>query len=81
MDIARLGSRFQLTIPEEICQQLNLQIGEAVNLDIEDGRLVISRRVGDITKAFDLYKATRSVSLEEMDEAIAKGAVESSGCN
>jgi len=81
MSIARLSSRLQLTIPEEVCQLLNLQAGEAVNLDVEDGRLVVSRRMGDITKAFGLYKATRSASLEEMDEAIARGAVESSGCN
>ena len=60
----------QVTIPVEIRRLLNLQAGDRVAFIITDDRIALERRECRIEAAFGLLKAERSVSLEEMEQAI-----------
>ena len=60
----------QVTIPVEIRRLLNLQAGDRVAFIITDDRIALERRECCIEAAFGLLKAERSVSLEEMEQAI-----------
>lgn len=60
----------QVTIPVEIRRLLNLQAGDQVAFIIDNDRIALERRERRIEAAFGLLKAERSVSLEEMEQAI-----------
>jgi AbrB family looped-hinge helix DNA binding protein len=60
----------QVTIPVEIRRRLHLQAGDQVAFIIDDDRIALERRERRIEVAFGLLKAERSVSLEEMEQAI-----------
>ena len=60
----------QVTIPVEIRRLLDLQAGDRVAFIITDDRIALERRECRIEAAFGLLKAERSVSLEEMEQAI-----------
>lgn len=82
MNVLTLGQHGQVTIPVEVRRQLDLKAGDKFDVMIEGEQIVLFRqspRINDITKAFGLYKATHSVSLEEMDEAIAQAVLEENG--
>ena len=68
----------QTTLPKDVRRALNLRPGDRVRYMILDGgevRIVRSRPV--MTLAGMLQgRVQRPVSLEEMDEAIARGAVD-----
>ena len=74
-----MTSKGQTTVPKEIRKQLNLRAGDKVFWYLENGRIVLrakNRSINDL--AGMLHRpGQRSVSLEEMDEAIAEGAAES----
>ena len=70
----------QTTLPKDVRRALGLVSGDRVRYVILDGevRLLKVRPVSDL--AGMLHREGRTpVSLEEMDEAIAGGAAESSG--
>ena len=67
-----LTTKGQVTIPSHIRQQLHLQPGDKVGFILEDDHVVIFRKENDISAAFGLCKAKRSVSLAEMERAPQK---------
>ena len=75
---ATLTSKGQVTIPKEVRDELRLRAGHRVRFTVEEGtRAVITpvyRRLSEL--AGMLGKPKRSLTLEEMDEAIARAAVD-----
>ncbi len=71
-----ITSKGQITIPKEIRAALNLHPGDRLDFIIENGRVYVQPVDVDVRSLSGLlYKPDRqSVSLEEMDEAIAQGA-------
>ena len=63
-----------VTIPAEVRRRLGLRRGDRVAFVEENDRIVLRPVVNDVTAAFGLVRARRSVSLEKMDEAIRKRA-------
>lgn len=72
-------SKGQITIPKEIRELLNLHPGDRLDFIIENGRVYVQPIDVDVRSLSGLlYKpARKSVSLAEMDAAIAQGAGES----
>ena len=68
----------QTTLPRDVRQALQLQPGDRVRYMILDGGEVRLVRSQPVTRLAGLLqnKTTRKVALEEMEAAIAKGAVE-----
>ncbi len=74
---ATVSGKGQLTIPREIRERVGLSKGRNVRLTLDDGRIVMSPkplRLRDL--AGILGKPPRSLTLEEMDDAIAQAAIE-----
>jgi len=72
MSRTRVTSKFQLTIPKDIREQVDLRPGEVVEVKVDDGGVIIIkrfRRVKDPLKAL-IGKTTfpRHVSIEELEE-------------
>lgn len=68
----------QTTLPKNVRQALKLQPGDRVRYMVLDGgevRIVRSRSVASLAGLLK-DRATRTVTLDEMDEAIARGATE-----
>ena len=76
MATATVTSKGQITIPIEVRTELNLKPGDQVFF-VRDGggRFVLFPKNGSIKRLKGRFgKFPRTVSLEEMDEAIARGA-------
>lgn len=73
MYTSALTSKGQVTIPNQIRQRLKLRPGDKVGFVVEDDHVVLVRKFNNIEAAFGLCRAKRSVSLEDMEEAIRKG--------
>ena len=75
---ATVTSQGQVTIPKEVRARLRLRNGQEVKFTIEQGdRVVITpsyTRLSELTGI--LPKPKRTLTLEEMDEAIAQAAVD-----
>ena len=75
---ATITSKGQVTIPKEIRDHLRLRDGRKIRFTVEgENRAVIvpvSRRLSEL--AGILPKPKRTATLEEMDEAIGRGAVQ-----
>lgn len=75
---ATVTSKGQVTIPKEVREQLRLRSGHKLRFTVENGNRAVmrpvSKRLGDL--AGILPKPKRTLTLEEMDEAIQSGAVE-----
>lgn len=73
-----LTSKGQTTIPKEVREYLHLKPGDRMEFVIEpDGRVVLLPATLDVIELKGILPTpARSVSLEEMDEAIAQGAGE-----
>ena len=73
-------SKGQITIPKEIREKMKLQAGDKIifqtdaegELKIKKSNVSIKDRAGSLRK----YGRSKSVSIEEMDEAIKQRAVE-----
>jgi antitoxin PrlF len=79
MVVATLTSKGQMTLPKAIRERLGLKPGDQVELTpTEDGRVVMSpRRRLSVRDLFGMLPSHGvSVSIDEMDEAIASHAVE-----
>ena len=74
MSTATLSSKGQITIPADVRQSLNVEAGDRVEfVEIEPGRFEIvpaTRSVRELKGMFG--KPGRRVSIEEMNEAIAR---------
>ncbi|HLA75617.1 MAG TPA: AbrB/MazE/SpoVT family DNA-binding domain-containing protein [Gammaproteobacteria bacterium] len=71
---SRLTGKGQVTLPAKMRKQLSLHQGDAVEFRLEGDRIIMMRKEKNIEAAFGLYKADKSVSLEDMDKAIRRRA-------
>ena len=71
-----ITSKGQVTVPAKIREQLNLQAGDRLDFKIENGAIkVVPIEKGSLEAFMNILpKATRSFTVEEMNEAIAVGA-------
>jgi antitoxin PrlF len=70
---ATLTSKGQITIPKLIRDALELHTGDTVDFIIEEkGKVVIMPKVRDITEIVGMVTPLKTVSVEEMNDAIAQ---------
>jgi antitoxin PrlF len=78
MSEARMTSKGQITVPRDVRLKLGLKPGDRIRFLVEaDGRvrlLPAKRDIGDLVGI--LPKPKRALSIEEMDEAIARAVAE-----
>jgi AbrB family looped-hinge helix DNA binding protein len=76
MAMAKVTSKGQITIPIEIRTELNLKPGDQILLARDPmGRYVLFPKNGSIKKLKGMFgKFHRTVTIDEMNEAIARGA-------
>jgi len=76
MATATVTSKGQITIPIEVRTELNLKPGDRVDfVRNKIGGFVLFPKNGSVKRLKGMFgKFPRTVSLEEMDEAIARGA-------
>ena len=76
MASAKVTSKGQITIPLEVRTELNLKPGDRIFFARDpEGRFVLFPKNGSVTRLKGMFgRFPRTVSLEEMDEAIARGA-------
>jgi antitoxin PrlF len=73
---ATLSSKNQATIPKQVREHLNLKAGDRFKFFLQpDGRVVILPRIQISKLKGSVPRLERPVSLEEMDESIAAGAI------
>jgi AbrB family looped-hinge helix DNA binding protein len=71
--ITKITKGKQITIPAKIFKELNLKVGNPVEVDLKDHDIIISPIDEDIEKLFREAKKTKPkihLSAEEMDEVI-----------
>jgi antitoxin PrlF len=76
MPTATLTSKGQVTLPKEVRDELHLQTGSRIDFVIEgSGRVVLKPLLGDfrLLKGIIRSKRKRPITVEEMNEAIARG--------
>jgi AbrB family looped-hinge helix DNA binding protein len=77
---ATLSSKNQATIPKSVREYLNLKPGDRFKFFLQpDGAVVILPKIPVSRLKGSVPKLTRAVSAEEMNAAIAAGAVERFG--
>lgn len=76
MKISTINSEGQIVIPAEIRKTLNLRTGDKVAFEIEDDVIKMIPVLDDVTAAFGLLKANKSVTLQDIEQAIEDEAVE-----
>jgi AbrB family looped-hinge helix DNA binding protein len=77
MPTAILTSKGQVTIPKEVRDFLNLKKGEELDFEIRDKReVILHARNRDVRSLKGIVKSpyARPVTIQQMNEAIAKGA-------
>jgi len=73
MSIATLTSKGQVTIPKDVRDRLRLHPGDRLEFVVEqDGTIRVRRRSVDLMSLVGMFKADRHVTVEEMNEAIAR---------
>lgn len=73
MPIVKVRKRWQLTIPEEVRQELGLEVGDLVEMTIKNGEAVITpKRLIDKRDAWYWSKEWQEKE-KEADEALMKG--------
>ena len=78
MQESKVTSKGQTTLPRDVRSALGLEAGDTVRYIVEDGRVQIlkARHVSQLAGMLHRPGQAR-VSLEDMDEAIVAGAIES----
>lgn len=73
MTTATISSKGQITIPAEVRHALHVDTGDRVEfVEIEPGRYEFVAATHSVTELKGMFgKATRTVSIEEMNSAIA----------
>ena len=76
MSLSTLTSKGQITIPKNLRDLLSIGTGDKLEFIINDqGELVIkpiTKKASDVFGKLSKYKKDKPVSVEEMNEAIAK---------
>lgn len=70
METSTLTRKGQVTIPAEVRRRLGLKPGDPVGFVVEQEGVRIVRREGRIEAAFGLWKADRTLSLDDMERVI-----------
>lgn len=52
MQIIKISSKRQLTLPAKVCRILNLEKGDRLLLEVKENRLVLTRIPKDFTRSF-----------------------------
>ena len=76
MPTSTVTSKGQITIPKEIRERLHLRTGHRVEFHVESsGKVTMTPRNRDLRELKGIIRTSRRkpVSIEEMNEAIAKG--------
>jgi AbrB family looped-hinge helix DNA binding protein len=75
---ATITSKGQVTIPKEVREHSGLRAGGKLKFTLEsDGRVVVTRAMLSIRRLFGILgKPPRRATLEDMDDAVRRGAVE-----
>ena len=78
MSEAKMTSKGQITVPKDIRLKLGLKPGDRIRFLLEaDGRVKLMPAKRDISELVGILpKPRRVVSIEEMDEAIARAVAE-----
>jgi antitoxin PrlF len=79
MPTSTITSERQITVPEEVWEYLNVHAGDRVEFLINDGGIVeLHPASGSFRKAFGMLHqpGMRPVSVEEMNEGIARSRAE-----
>ena len=63
----------QVTIPAELRERFGIKPGDRVGFVEEGERIVLQRQETAIEAVFGIVKASRGVTLEQMDAALAAG--------
>jgi AbrB family looped-hinge helix DNA binding protein len=73
MTTATISSKGQITIPADVRHALNVDTGDRVEfVEVEPGRYEFVAATRSVTELKGMFgKATRTVSIEEMNRAIA----------
>lgn len=73
---ATITSKGQVTVPKKVRDQLHLKAGDRIEFLVdEDGTVRVVPVTAKVTELKGMVpKPRRAVSLEEMDEAIVRGA-------
>lgn len=74
MQTSSITAKGQVTIPANIRKSLHLTAGQKVKISCENNVITITPVENDIRAVFGLLKATKTVSLAQMEEAIAEAA-------
>lgn len=74
MSTATLTSKGQITIPADVRRMLNVQTGDRVEfVQMEPGRFELVASTRSVRELKGMFgKATRTVSIDEMNRAIAE---------
>ena len=76
MPTSKMTSKGQVTVPQEIRRRLGIQPGDRLLFTVrDDGVLEVQPETGDLMAlAGSLKPRVQGVTLDDMNEAIAKGA-------
>lgn len=74
MGVSSITSKGQVTIPAEIRRLLHLSAGKKVKFSCENNVVTLTPVENDINAVFGLLKASKTVSMEDMDKVIATAA-------
>ena len=78
MQVSKVTAKGQTTLPKDVRLALGLEAGDKVRYILEDGRVqILNTRHGRELAGMLFRSRYRTVSREEMNEAIAEGAIES----
>lgn len=75
MSVATVSSKGQITIPASIRSELHVGPGDRVEfVKVGDGQYHMIAATQSVRNLYGMVKPKRTLSLEEMDDAIAEGA-------
>ncbi len=73
MSVSKITSKGQITLPKAIREYLELEAGDKVEFRIDaEGRVIMTPKTIDIKDVFGMVDSDVSVSIDEMNQAIAK---------
>jgi AbrB family looped-hinge helix DNA binding protein len=77
---ATVTSKGQITIPVEVRRKLKIRAGSRLDfIEEKPGEFAIRPQTGRLRDLFGMVETPVHLTLEQMDEAIARGAVDSAG--
>ena len=72
--IATVTSKGQVTIPKEVRDALHIKEGTQLSFEVGPNRTIVIRpRTRDLRDLIGILKTTKHVTIEEMNETIARG--------